>query len=68
MTLPGSTPPASSMRVSITRSQSSSVNRDRSPDSEKSCWAAKKVAEATRLSPLAAMCARTQDSRVPAMQ
>ncbi len=40
----------------------------RSPASEKSCWAAKKVADAIRLSPVAAMWARVADSRVPPMQ
>ncbi|MNE71453.1 hypothetical protein D3C80_1673280 [compost metagenome] len=65
---PGRKPPAASICCSISASQCSSVNSSRSPASAKSCWAAKKVAEATRVSLLAAMWARAEPSRVPPMQ
>ena len=68
MVWPESTPPPSSIFFSRSTSQSSLVNSKRSPASEKSCWAAKKVAEAIRWSCLAAMWARVDDSSVPPMQ
>ena len=49
MVWPDSTPPPASIFFSTSLIQSSSVNSSRSPASEKSCWAAKKVAEAIRV-------------------